>query len=281
MTIRKTAILSAAAFVLIGMGAGSARAQNLVVDGNFTPTGGNGGVGELGISPSSPSYTAAYPWYVGPTVDGNPDPFAFIINSQADSQGFPSAFSPPHITIWGPGSGSVWGPSGGTQGAYSVQNGWNGLPNGYSYALGVDGDYADAPVSQDIKGLTVGTTYTLSFQWSAAQLTGFTGGAYDWWNVTFGSTTVPTPMVHNDSQGFTGWMDFSTTFTATSTMQTLTFLAKSTGIGEPPFLMLDGVSLTAQTAAVPEPGSLLMLGMSTVGLLGAGWYRRRARAAQA
>lgn len=261
MTMRSTcsSLALIAAFAGVFAPSGRASSLNLIKNGGFET---NGGVGEL-----AGGITTLADWTVGAAVDGNANPFAFVVDANADSSGFPSVFSPPNIYVYGPGTpASEGGP---------VNNGFTGSPDG-GYFLGVDGDYAKAPVSQDVDGLIVGQQYTLSFEWAGAQFTRFSGAMNDWWNVTFGGESVSTPQVHNASHGFTGWQTFSYTFTATQAKQTLTFLAGSDGIGAPPFLLLDGVSLTT---AVPEPGSLLLMGVSALGMLGVGWRRTRARSA--
>ncbi len=241
-------------------------ASNLVTNGNFSQ---NGGVGELGPGTSTlKSYATG--WSVGPTVDGSANPFVFVVNAHPDSQGFPSAFSPPNIYIWGPGTpvlaAGVEGPTAGPTGP--SPNGFAGLPNGYTYALGDDGAYATAPVTQTIGGLKVNDKYTLSFLWAATQLAGYTGATTQDWQVTFGGTTVKTPTVNVPSEGFSGWMTYSDTFTATSTSQALTFLAQGSP-AVPPFLLIDGIDLedtTGGKSATPEPmtGGLLLIG----GLIG-------------
>ena len=270
MNWKRLATISLACIAL-SLGATSGQAgTNLVSNGDFSV---NGGVGELTVN------TFATDWTVGSAVDGSPHPFAFIVNSQADSQGFASAYSPPNITIWGPNSGTIWQSTNNANPGFvgNSANGWAGIPSPYSFALGDDGAYAAAPVSQTISGLTVGKQYTLSFIWSASQFYGFNGPTTQDWQVTFGNDVVTTPVYSLQSHGFSGWMNYSNTFTATSATQTLSFLSQGQP-GLPPFLMLTGVDLEQTTAAVPEPSTLVTAGIGTFGVVLIGWLRRRSAA---
>ncbi len=68
------------------------------------------------------------------------------------------------------------------------------------------------------------------------------------------------------------------TFTASAASQLLSFTATGAPSGEPPWLLLDGVNLV-DTTAVPEPSSLIMVSIGTIGVLGVG-LRRRYKAAK-
>lgn len=244
-----------AAAALVSSAYAPAASANLITNGSFEV---NGGPGELagGIS-------YATGWTVGATLHGEPSPFVFVANGNADSIGFPSVFSPPNIFVWGPGNG--------------VSNGFTGSPDG-GYFLGVDGDYADAPVYQAVNGLTVGDQYTLDFEWAASQFTNYFGATNQNWNISFGSDTASTPVYNLPSQGFSGWMDYTTTFVASSTSQLLSFLAVGTPSGLPPFLLLDGVSLTDTTpASTPEPGTGAALLGGLAGCAGLLRIRKRLR----
>jgi hypothetical protein len=76
------------------------------------------------------------------------------------------------------------------------------------------------------------------------------------------------------SGGFSGWIDVTMDFTATAVDETLSFLPG--GSGNPPFVLLDSVSLTA----VPEPSTwaMMLLGFGGLGVV-ARLRRRRAAAA--
>ena len=133
----------------------------------------------------------------------------------------------------------------------------------------------NSPFDQTITGLTVGQVYALKFYWAGTQLQNRHGATTAQMTATFGGVTQTTgaPIVVAD-QGFTGWMTVNWNFTATSTTDTLSFLAFGTPAGAPPFALLDGISLTA----VPEPATwALMIG--GLGLTGVALRRRRAVAA--
>ncbi|HWT29205.1 MAG TPA: PEP-CTERM sorting domain-containing protein, partial [Methylophilaceae bacterium] len=85
------------------------------------------------------------------------------------------------------------------------------------------------------------------------------------WRVNLGndpSTWQATGIYTNASHSSSNWMQFSMVFTATSTSEMLSFLAAGTPSGEPPFSLLDGVSMYE----VPEPASwlLMLLAMATI-----------------
>lgn len=169
-------------------------------------------------------------------------------------QGFSS-----NVKLWGPGTG--------------VANGLTLSPNGGNF-IAADPNYYPAALVQTINGLTVGEKYNVSFYWAGAQQSGFTGATTQWWQVSLGSETHDTAHVGNASKGFTGWMNTTLTFTATAASEQLSFLAKGTpsDTNLPPFVLLDGVSMNA----VPEPSTVLMVGLGLAGLVGVG-LRRRAR----
>jgi hypothetical protein len=157
-------------------------------------------------------------------------------------------------------------------------------PNGGNF-LGSDPDYnpsnthsatggVGGAVFQTINGLTIGDTYAVTFYQAGAQQHGFSGITTESWQVSLGAQTKDSPTLTNASEGFTGWSSDTLDFTATSTSEVLSFLAEGTGgSGEPPFALLDGVSLTQ----VPEPATWTMM-LVGFGALGTAVRSRRKQA---
>ena len=159
--------------------------------------------------------------------------------------------------------------------------------------MALDGDpQYHSTFSQSISGLTIGDTYTLTFEFAGAQQSGFSGSANltNYLHVTFGSTSENTETLtransSNGSNGvFTGWNSVSMDFVATQTVETLSFLSNGTPNGLPPIALLGNISLTDTTPApspepspVPEPSSIIMTAIGCAGCA-AVRYRRRLNA---
>ena len=150
-------------------------------------------------------------------------------------------------------------------------NGLTASPDGGNF-LGMDGAFEDGSISQRITGLTVGSPTTVSFYYAGAQQSSYNGATTESFKVSLGSQTLSTPILDNANHGFTGWQQVSLTFNPTSTSEVLTFLAQGTPNGEPPFTLLDGISVSNTVNAAPEPSSLALLG---TGILTAGGLLRR------
>lgn len=243
---RQTAVLGLLALAILTL-AMAAQASNLVVNGDFETT-------TNGPDFQFDHNTVATGW----TSNG----YNFIFApGAADTTGATGQFG--NLQLWGPGNGSN-----------------NGLPatspTGGNFAA-ADGAFQVGAISQTINGLTAGNSYTVNFWWAGAQQSGFTGATTEQWQVSLGGQTQSTVVLNNANHGFTGWQSQSFTYTATSSSELLSFLAVGTPNGVPPFVLLDGVSLNANST-VPEPGTLTLLFGGLMGGLGViksrNWFKR-------
>ncbi len=155
-------------------------------------------------------------------------------------------------------------------------------PVGGNY-IALDGDQGNpvgsttnsysSSIWQTVSGLQVGAVYTLKFYQAAAQQSGTSGATTEQWAVSFGSGPEQmSTLMNNSSGGFVAWAQQTMIFTASLTTQTLNFFSVGTPSGQPPVVLLDGVTLTG----VPEPASIALFGVGTLVLL-AGRYRRTRR----
>ena len=134
-------------------------------------------------------------------------------------------------------------------------------PNGGNF-VALDGDVNyNGYLYQTINGLTAGQSYKVSFYWAGAQLLNRTGDTTDSLAVTLGSApgvgeTHTVGPIAVATHGFSGWINESLTFTATSASEILSFLSIGAPAGLPPVVLLDGVSID-----VPEPSNLALLGL--------------------
>ena len=152
------------------------------------------------------------------------------------------------------------------------------ISGGNGNFVALDGDSAvggGGVISQTINGLTIGSSYLLSFDWATGQLQSRSGATTDNIKVTLGNQTFTTQTIADASQSSTPWLTQTFLYTATATSETLTFLAQGTPSGLPPMVALDGISLVA----APEPTSIAMFG-TALAVLGF-FYRRQRRAASA
>jgi hypothetical protein len=226
----------------------SAKAD-LVTNGSFEN---NAGTGQLNDTTTAVDWTSApsggvagYNFLFGP---GTADTTGAVGSQYGD------------LKLWGPNDGSN-----------------NGLPASSpdgGYFVAADSDFESATISQTINGLTVGQQYMVGFWWAGAQQAGFTGVSTDQWIVSLGSQTHSTAIYTNPSEGFSGWMYQTFNYTATSSSETLSFLA-SGAPQVPPFSLLDGVSLNP----TPEPGYVIpgLLMMALMGGMAIIRSRRRVK----
>lgn len=245
--------------VMLAVGAwgSGARANNLVLNGNFSLT----------SVPGSYQFGTGYEFGGAPVdtlTDWTTSGYNFVFapasgtsGTSADTTG--ATGNSGNVKLWGPGDGS--------------SNGLTNSPNGGNF-IAADGAYDVAAISQTIVGLIPGSIATLTFYWAGAQQSGFTGSTTDQWEVSLGSAIQYTPVIDLTSEGFSGWKEVTMTFTPTSTSETLSFLAIGTPSGVPPFALLDGVSLSD----VPEPASWALM---VTGLTGLILYMRRRRRSMA
>jgi hypothetical protein len=249
MTWKTLAMIGIPAIVL-GIGSpGMVRAGNLVMNGDFgTTTNGNG---QLGVGTNATDWTSG--------SSGSPGYNFLFEPGTADTTGAAGLY------LWGPA------PAGG-----GVDNGLTASsPAGGNFvALGGDPNLVLEPISQTITNLTPTDQYVVSFYWAGAQQSGASGATTDQLQVSLGGQSISTAVVDNASEGFTGWMQESFTFTATSGTEALSFFAIGGPAGLPPFVLLNGITMTA----VPEPSSLML---TATGLLciGGVYLRRRVRSA--
>lgn len=166
-------------------------------------------------------------------------------------------------------------PGGTVQGIFGGLSLWaadNGVANGLTASpaggnfVGADGAFQVGAITQTLSGLTAGQKYDVSFYWGGAQQNGFSGITTEQWIVGLGGITQSTAVLTNASHGFTGWRKTTFTFTAQTANDVLSFLAVGTPNGEPPFSVLDGVSVVS-AVATPEPGALALLGLVGLGLV--------------
>jgi len=227
MNTRITTIAAIACGVVAFGMSQSARA-NLVANGDFESTSPAGGTGQIGFNITATGWSA-------PAPNSSYD-FIFA-GATADTLGATGEYG--NVTLYPTASTS---------------------PTGGNF-LGVDPSYQNGgAISQTIGGLTPGDSYQLTFWYAGAQQNTKTGDTTEGWDVTLGGTTQDTAVLSTPSGSFTGWVPETFTYTATSTSELLSFLAVGGPSGtEPPFALLDGVSLDL----VPDS-------TSTAGLLGLG-----------
>lgn len=244
--MRMTALAAAVAVAAASTAAHASTVQ-LITNGDFTQL--SHGVGQI----TNGANTTATGWS---TSGYN---FVMTNGGVAVPQGSSS------LSLWTAGNGGA--------------STWNGLTqSGTGNFLAMDGDYDTAAVTQTVTGLTVGDSYTLTFDYAFAQQKGFNGATEQHLTVSFGgdSITVPVPNYDLPNHGFSGWMDFSHSFTATSSSQVLSFLAYG-NLPVPPFALVSDVSMVA----APEPSTWALMVAGFGGLAAVGFYRRKRAAVAA
>jgi hypothetical protein len=257
-------------------------AGNLVTNGSFEDNFGAGQFnqtlpGSSGGQNANRPGTTADGWTVIGTDASFPDGYAFVFKNN-------NSFTTTNGGV-GPSSGAA-NPSG----AYTLPlwgNSGDGSPDG-NYFYGVDSTYHPSALTQEIGGLVDGHTYTLTFDYAAAQQFDYTGNTIDDWDVTLGGQTIATTNIDLPSHSFSGWLTETVTFTYEGGGGLLSFVNNGMGgcnaefkdcapldptaSGGPPFSLLDGVSLTG---SAPEPSTWAMMLLGFTGLAYAGLRNRR------
>ena len=257
-------------------------AGNLVTNGSFENNFGAGQFnqtlpGSAGGQNASHPGTTADGWTVLGTNASFPDGYAFVFNN-ANSFTTSNGHVGPASEAANP-SGSntlpLWG------------NSRDGSPDGNDF-YGVNSTYHPSALTQEIGGLVDGHTYTLTFDYAAAQQFDYDGNTIDDWVVTLGGQTVATTNIDLHSHDFSGWDTETVTFKYEGTGGLLSFVNLGMGgcnadfkncapvdpgaSGGPPFSLLDGVSLTG---SAPEPSTWAMMLLGFAGLAYAGLRNRR------
>ena len=266
-------------------------AANLVTNGSFETNFGAGQFnqtlpGSAGGQNANHPGTTASGWTVIGTNANYPDGYAFLFKNN-------NSFTTSNGSV-GPTSGSA-NPSGSPT-LPLWGNSQDGSPDG-NYFYGVDSTYHPSALTQEIGGLVDGRTYTLTFDYAAAQQFDYDGNTIDDWVVTLGGQQIATTNLKLPSHGFSGWFTDSVSFTYEGEGQNpglLSFVNLGMGgcnaqfkncapvdpaaSGGPPFSLLDGVSLTG---SAPEPSTWAMMFIGFAGLACAGLRNRRRSAISA
>lgn len=261
----------AIAATIAGVSAAStAQAQNVITNGSFENFAG-ANLSSQQLLQTGGTGTAYSGWA---TTSG----YGFIVTPSQAIGGFNGPAG--SVQLWSPSVGAVSGNGG--SGSVAITS----SPDGGSFFT-MDPTYPTTTgvLTQSLTGLIVGSTYTLSFYQAAGQQKGFDAfsGFTNTWNVkiTDSNNTVDlnqnAPSLTVANHAFSGWTQVTMSVIATTASMTLQFFASSSvGSGQPPFAMLDGISMTKNaSAAVPEPTAMLLLGSAVAGLFGARRIRAR------
>ena len=245
----KNATLTALTALAVLTAASDSRAGgNLITNGDFSNyTTGPEGPGSIGSNVLNYNYTRLTDWS---------DPQAYTIAALYD-----------HTTLsswWSDGSGRHYLPAAAAvnkpAGNYLLMDADRAA--GYAYKL-----------SQTISGLTAGQQYTISF-WTSSLYANFGASTtHSEMQVQLGNSawqTTPSVSV-SPSNTWSGWVQNTMTFTADSNSDNLTFWANGGPNGYPPIIVMADLEMTAM---VPEPTSIILATLGTLGVVGVGLRRR-------
>ena len=190
MTWKKTILVG---ILALSLGAGGAQARgDLITNGDFTSyTAGADGPSQLTDGTLSNSvalsqgYTVLTGWSSQPSTSGLGYNYTFFYTAPGDVTGSYAPLYETYTKIWGTNDG---GPDTGT------------MPPGGGNYIAMDGTSPVAtPLEQTVSGLTVGQSYSLTFQWAAGQFYGYSGATTESWQVSLGSDTQSTTTYDNVS----------------------------------------------------------------------------------
>lgn len=238
-------LIAATAFAVAISAAASVGATEFVTNGNFTSL--TSGLGQIDLT------TQATGW----SSPGNGYNFV-MTNATAGSNGQYG-----NVSLWDQANGGA--------------NGWDGLSALSGNFVALDGYFQTVALTQQITGLTVGQSYTLSFEYAFGQQFNFDGATIQSLQVNVGPDfSWNSGLTNVGNHAFTGWGLGGGSFVATQASETLSFLAAA-NIQLPPFALVSNVSLTG---GVPEPATwaMMLIGFGGLGVLA---RRRACRAAHA
>jgi len=237
----KNRSLAVALCGVISLGLAQNDRADFIVNGNFTSTTSplvSGGPGQMGFNNNATGWsTTGYNFLFAPGLADN-------------GTGVSGQYGV--LQLWGSNNGGV--------------DTLTPPPDGGNF-VAADGAFSTEPITQTITGLTIGNTYAVTFEWAAAQQSGYYTATSDSWLVSLGGgASQNTGMVDIPAKGFSGWIGETFDYTASNTSEVLSFLAAGAPTGQPPFALLSNVSMVDLTP-VPEP-SQIMGGLFIVAIAG-------------